>query len=184
MAYLVPETPGCKFYSLGWWIKEIFHHETCVCFTISYPSNDWLLMLGSQGLGWTKQNNFVPACSRFGVVTFSTQLKGCLMAPVSSPPIWTVVCGTRFQPQNFLMAGQSIPPLPPPPKKEALIAGLISLSTETKRSCLGGFGGAAGSDTSWYDFCHDQSKLACHKMTSIFNAATHRPLASASSWMF
>lgn len=68
-----------------------------------------------------------------------------------------------------------------PPKKEALIAGLISLSTETKRSCLGGFGGAAGSDTSWYDFCHDQSKLACHKMTSIFNAATHRPLASASS---
>ena len=97
--------------------KEISHHETCVCFTISYPSNDWLLMLGSQGLGWTKQNNFVPACSRFGVVTFSTQFKGCLMASVSSPPIWTVVCGTRFQPQNFSWLVNLYPPYRPPQER-------------------------------------------------------------------
>ena len=31
-----------------------------------------------------------------------------------------------------------------------------SLRTETRRSCLGGLRGAAGSETSRYDFCHDQ----------------------------
>lgn len=48
-----------------------------------------------------------------------------------------------------------------------------SLSTETKRSCLGGFGGAAGSDTSRYlhgmIFATTKSKPTCHKMTSVFN---------------
>ena len=57
------------------------------------------------------------------------------------------------------MAGQSIPP-PTAPKKGGFNSRSYykSWSTETKRSCLGGFGGAAGSDTSRYDFCHDQKQ--------------------------
>ena len=93
----------------------------------------------------------MPACSRFGVVTFSTQIKGCLMAPRD----FNLQVGRIF---SWLV--NLYPPPLPPPKKGGFNSRscYISLSTKTKRSCLGGFGGAAGSDTSRYDFCHDQKQ--------------------------
>lgn len=54
----------------------------CVSRFPTRPFSDWLLTFGSRALGWRNQSNFVPACSGFGVVKFSTQFKGYLVAPV------------------------------------------------------------------------------------------------------